>query len=367
MRRISILLFLAAALAAGCTNAPGTADPEGTSLTPSPLPTASPGQARPGEPRVIASDLEVPWGVAFLPGGDALVTERDSGRVQRVAPGDGTEMVARFDDVDPSGEGGLLGLALSPQFSSDRWVYVYYSTDGDNRIVRFRYPEGGSAGERQVLVDGIPHSAIHNGGRLEFGPDGMLYATTGEAGRQSLAQDRDSLGGKILRMTPDGEPAPDNPFDSLVWTYGHRNVEGIAFGAQDRVYASEFGANRFDELNLIRRGHNYGWPQVEGRGSDSDYTNPLLTWSTSEASPAGTEVAGGSVWVAALRGESLWRVPLGADGTVGEPEALYVGEYGRLRTVTLAPDGELWLTTSNRDGRGEPREGDDRILAIPLR
>jgi glucose/arabinose dehydrogenase len=181
-----------------------------------------------------------------------------------------------------------------------------------------------------------------------------------------------SLGGKILRMTPDGRPAPGNPFSTLVWSYGHRNVQGLAFGPGParRLYATEFGQNKFDELNLIQPGRNYGWPQVEGfadAGPGGDrYTNPLLTWTPDQASPSGAAIAGGSVWVACLRGERLWRVPLGADGRVGTPQPLFVGQYGRLRTVAAAPDGSLWLTTSNRDGRGSPHTGDDKILVIPL-
>lgn len=361
---------LSAVTLAGACGPGGAGAPEGTSFTPSgPSATAagSPGAAaRPGTPRVVVRGLEVPWGVAFLPDGDALVTERDSARLLRVTPGGEVDVVGRFSGVDPAGEGGLLGLAPAPTFSRDRWVYAYYSTARDNRIVRFRYREDGSMGPLEVIVDGIPHGAIHNGGRLGFGPDGMLYATTGESGNADLAQDRDSLGGKILRMTPDGEPAPGNPFGTLVYSYGHRNVEGIAF-AGDRAYATEFGANRFDELNRIRPGENYGWPQVEGHAQGSDFTNPLLTWSTDEASPAGAAIAGGSIWAAALAGERVWQVPLHPDGSVGRPEAWFVGDYGRLRTVTVTPRGELWVTTSNRDGRGDPAAADDRILAIPLR
>ncbi|MQA86265.1 MAG: PQQ-dependent sugar dehydrogenase [Streptosporangiales bacterium] len=370
MLRISALLVLAAGLAAGCTGVPGTAQPKGTSYTPSPLPTnASQGRAEAGEPRVLARDLEVPWGVAFMPDGDALVTERDSTRLLRVTPSGEVSEVGQVRGAEPQGEGGLLGVAVSPSFARDRWVYAYYTSSSDNRIVRFRYRPDGPLGPQQVLVDGIPHAPIHNGGRLAFGPDGMLYAATGEAGLLDPAQDRDSLGGKILRMTPDGEPAPDNPFGSLVWSYGHRNVQGLAFDAEDRLYATEFGQNRFDEINRIRPGRNYGWPEVEGMG-DTDggrYTNPLLTWTTAEASPSGAAIAGGSLWVAALRGERLWQVPLGRDGKLSQPRALYDGEYGRLRTVVVAPSGQLWLTTSNQDGRGSPRDGDDKILVIPLR
>lgn len=368
MRRILAGFALTAALATACTGTPLAGSPEGSSHTPSRLPSeASRGQARAGEPRVIARDLETPWGLAFLPDGDALVSERDNARLLRVTPHGEVSDVGRVRAAEPQGEGGLLGIAVSPSFVRDRWVYAYYTSSSDNRIVRLRYEPDGRLGRQELLVDGIPHAAIHNGGRLAFGPDGMLYATTGEAGRGDPAQDRDSLGGKILRMTPDGEPAPGNPFGSLVWSFGHRNVQGLAFDPDGRLYATEFGQNRFDEINLIRPGRNYGWPRVEGFGdTGGTYTNPLLTWTTDEASPSGAAIAGGSLWVACLGGQRVWRVPLGTDGEVGRPQALYVGRYGRLRTVVRAPSGELWLTTSNRDGRGAPAEGDDKILAIPL-
>jgi glucose/arabinose dehydrogenase len=267
--------------------------------------------------------------------------------------------------VAADGEGGLLGVAVSPTFTADHYVYLYFTSGSDNRIVRFAYT-GTGVGRLENLVTGIPHGGIHNGGRLEFGPDKMLYAGTGETGDSGLAQDRGSLGGKILRMTPDGKPAPGNPFGSRVWSYGHRNVQGLAWDAKGRMYATEFGQNRFDEVNRIEKGHNYGWPEVEGVGGVGKYTDPLLTWGTSEASPSGLAYAGGSLWAAALRGERLWQVPLGPDGSAGRPVAHYQGTYGRLRAAVRAPDGSLWITTSNRDGRNSPRRGDDKILAIPL-
>lgn len=370
-RRAVAALTVAAIAACGCS--PGGAEQPGgdaggtgpSSTSPHPS-DARRAQLELGQPRVLTSNLEVPWGVDFLPGGDALVTERDSTRVLRVTPAGDVSVLATIQEAQPRGEGGLLGLAVSPDFADDRRVYLYYTAAEDNRIVRFRYDQG-TLGDKEVLVSGIPASSIHNGGRLVFGPDGQLYASTGEAGNSSLAQDRDSLGGKILRMTPEGEPAGDNPFDdSLVYSYGHRNVEGLAFGEEGRLYASEFGANAFDEVNRIRKGHNYGWPEVEGFGEGDRFTDPLLTWRPAEASPAGAEIAGGSLWVGALRGARLWRVPLAGDGSVGSAEALFVDEYGRIRTVIRSPGGSLWVTTSNRDGRGDPASEDDKILAVPL-
>ena len=204
---------------------------------------------------------------------------------------------------------------------------------------------------------------MHNGGRIAFGPDGLLYVGTGDGGDRSLAQDRSSLGGKILRLTPEGAPAPGAA--SPVFSLGHRNVQGLAFDDAGRLWATEFGQNRFDEVNLVREGDNGGWPEVEGPGSGGGrFAAPLVTWSPDEASPSGAAVAGGALYAAALRGQRLWRVPLDGSGGVGEPQALLTGEYGRLRTVERAPDGSLWVLTSNRDGRGSPGPDDDRVLRL---
>ncbi len=313
---------------------------------------------RAGDEKVLATGLEAPWGLAFLPDGRALVTERDSTRLLTVSPGGKIEEIQRITEARPSGEGGLLGVAVSPDYASDRWVYVYYTTDDDNRIARLRL------GERpQPIVTGIPRAGNHNGGRIAFGPDGMLYAGTGDAGERDGAQDRNFLGGKILRMTPDGEPAPGNPFgDSLVYSYGHRNVQGIAWDAGGQMFAAEFGQNRYDELNRIEAGRNYGWPEVEGRGGDDRYVDPVATWATGDASPSGIAIADDRAYVACLRGERLYRIGLDGD----DPGTLFVGRYGRLRHVEAAPDGSLWILTSNRDGRGTPARDDDRIIRLPL-
>jgi glucose/arabinose dehydrogenase len=313
----------------------------------------------------VATGLEVPWGIAFLPGGDALVSERTTARILRIPAGGGEPEVAmEVPGVDTAaGEGGLLGIAVSPTYERDRLVYAYYTTGEDNRIARFRL-----GGQPQPLLTGLERSIIHNGGRIAFGPEGKLYAGVGDAGRSELAQDPSSENGKILRMEPDGSVPADNPDPrSRVWTLGHRNVQGLAWDEDGRLWATEFGQNEVDEVNLIRPGRNYGWPEVEGDG-DTDggrLTNPLVTWPTGDASPSGAAVAGGALYVAALRGETLWRIPLNGDAT-GEPERLLDGRDGRLRTVVLAPDGSLWVATSNRDGRGSPREGDDRIVRVAV-
>nr|WP_203870900.1 PQQ-dependent sugar dehydrogenase [Plantactinospora endophytica] len=312
---------------------------------------------RPGSVQTLVRDLAAPWGLAFLPDGTALVTERDSKRVLQVSGGTARE-VARIEEAAPSGEGGLLGLAVSPAYATDRWVYVYYTAADDNRIARLRLGEPA----REIVLSGIPRgSRTHNGGRIAFGPDGMLYVGTGDAGDRDAAQDRNSLAGKILRMTPDGRPAPGNPFrDTLVYSYGHRNVQGLGWHADGTMWAAEFGQNHYDELNRIRAGGNYGWPEVEGDSDDNRFVAPVATWGTDEASPSGLAVVGDRVWLACLRGQRLYRI--GTDGQAAE--ALLTGDYGRLRHVAPAPDGSLWVLTSNRDGRGSPEDGDDRILRL---
>lgn len=383
-RSVSLLLGLSAALVllTGCTT---EGDPTGLGTpSPGPQPTTRTGEPSaqgpgptgrdprtgPARPRVtgtVARGLATPWGVAFLPDGTALVSERDTTRVLAVAEGSIPRVVGRLDAARPQGEAGLLGLAVSPSYAEDSRVYAYLSTAVDNRVVRMEY-DGRRLGPAEVVLPGIPNGFVHDGGRLLFGPDGQLYVSTGETGEEQLAQQRDSLGGKILRVTPDGRPAPGNPVDgSPVWTMGHRNVQGLAFDDWDRLWASEFGASTWDELNRIERGRNYGWPLVEGRGDLEEYRNPHAQWRTSEASPSGLAYADGALWMASLRGERLWRVPVRRDGSIGQPEDFFVGGYGRLRTVVVTPQGRLWVTTSNRDGRGDPAPQDDRILEVTLR
>lgn len=361
------------ALLAGCTAPPAaTTSPPSTppaTVAPSPSTSASttasqtPDQpSGPGEPEALATNLDVPWDFAVLPDGSALVTLRDRAEVVRIVPGEAPQLAGTIDQAAPKGEGGLLGLALSPDFADDGHVYLYLSASDDNRVVRYRYGDGRLSAPR-VILDGIPRSSNHNGGRLRFGPDGMLYIGTGDATAKPPlnAQDRDSLAGKILRVTRDGAVPPDNPFGNEVWSYGHRNVQGFGWDAEGRMYASEFGSNQLDELNLITKGSNYGWPEAEGPSDNPDFTNPLLTWDTSEASPSGIAVTpDGTVFLASLRGERLWQTRWDSDGMT-EPEVYFDG-VGRLRAVEVVGD-QLWLLTNNT-ARGNPSSDDDQLLAI---
>ncbi|OEZ97811.1 PQQ-dependent sugar dehydrogenase [Duganella phyllosphaerae] len=315
----------------------------------------------PTAPTVVASGLRAPWSIAFYKG-TPLVSERDTDRIVAVGSNGAVSEVAVIAGVNGSGEGGLLGIAVR-----DDYLYVYFTAGSQNRIVR--YPlSGDGAGIRlgavQSVLNGIPAASTHNGGRIAFGPDGMLYATAGDAANTARAQDMASLGGKILRMTPEGAVPRDNPFPgSYVYSLGHRNPQGIAWAADGAMYASEFGQNTWDELNRITAGANYGWPVVEGIATDSRYTNPLQQWSTSTASPSGMAIRGSSIYIANLRGERLRQIPLAKPSTSVDR---YPGEYGRLRDVVVSPEGLLWMMTNNTDSRGEPRPGDDRIVSIPL-
>ncbi len=352
----------------GAEDTENTASGGGTTTGP-----ATTGNERPSSARVevstLATDLRVPWSFAFLPDGDALVTERDSGRLLRVSPSGELREVQTLPEGG-AGEGGLLGVAVSPEYERDRYVYAYTTTETDNRVVRFRIGE-----DPEPVLTGIPANSYHNGGRIEFGPDGMLYVTTGDAGDTANSQDRGSLGGKILRIAPDGSVPEDNPFpNSPVYSYGHRNVQGLAWDAEGQLFASEFGQNTWDEANRIEAGENYGWPEVEGEGGeDQGFVDPITVWPTSEASPSGAEILvdgaipqwEGDLFVTALRGESLWRLELDDRGTVTGRERLLEGEVGRVRDVVQAPDGSLWVSTSNHDSYGNPvSEDDDRILRL---
>ncbi|MEO7070035.1 MAG: PQQ-dependent sugar dehydrogenase [Nostocoides sp.] len=371
LRLATLIVVPMLALSACGKPAPGSLEKtEGHGSSPSTAPSTSPAPSSstpthsvgPQVVGTIASGLEVPWGIAFLPDRSALVTERDSGKVLQIA-GRSVREVGKVEQAQADNEAGLLGVAVSPSYAQDHLVFFYASTAEDNRVLRTTFVDG-KLGELKPILTGIPLGTNHDGGRMIFGPDQMLYVSTGESGRPELAQDRGSLGGKILRITADGRPAPGNPVaSSPIWTWGHRNVQGLAFDDSGNLWASEFGQDRFDELNLIEKGHNYGWPTVEGKGDRAGLTNPQVTWSTDDASPSGLAFLDGRLWLGALKGERLWRVDV-RGRTASAATGFLVGKYGRFRTVVAAPDGNLWVTTSNRDGRGDPAQSDDRILLV---
>ncbi|OZF07755.1 glucose dehydrogenase [Rhodococcus sp. 15-1154-1] len=310
---------------------------------------------------VLAESLDAPWAVTTFQT-SILISERDTGRIIELGA-DGSRNIAGTVDVAPAGEAGLLGLAVR-----ERDLYTYSTAADGNRIDRFDVlgtPGSLTLGERTTVLDGIPAASYHDGGRLAFGPDGMLYATTGDAGQRDRAQDLSSLAGKVLRITPEGAVPPDNPFpDSFVYSYGHRNPQGIAWDANGVLYASEFGANTWDELNRIEPGSNYGWPQIEGIGDTDGFVDPIHQWATSEASPSGIAIDGSTLFMANLRGERMIVVNLDDPASVVDR---LVGTYGRLRDVTVAPDGSLLILTNNTDGRGNPNAGDDRLLRFSIR
>jgi glucose/arabinose dehydrogenase len=359
------------ALLTGCSFGPPD---DSSSVSPPQLPpptTPSTGPpVDPGPPSVVASviaqGLDVPWSIAFLPDGTALATERDNRRIVKIAPPNGANglnvtPVQTIDVVRPGGEGGLHGIAVSPQYATDGLIFIYYTAESDNRIARLTL-----GGTPQPIVTGIPKAGIHNGGALAFGPDGYLYAATGDAASSGRSQQLGTLGGKILRMTKDGTPPPGNPFpNSLVWSYGHRNVQGIAWDRNQRMYASEFGQNTWDEVNRIEPGKNYGWPQAEGITGNPSYVDPIQQWRTADASCSGVAVAGDVLVASCLRGQRVWLLRLDAAGNVlGAPVAALVQTYGRMRAAVTAPDGSIWVSTSNQDGRGSPRPGDDKLIRL---
>jgi glucose/arabinose dehydrogenase len=310
----------------------------------------------------LATGLVTPWSLAFH-GDTALISERDTGNILELT-GETTRVVGTVPDVVQRGESGLLGIAVDDA----QRLYVYSTGQDGNRIQRFTLLDSSGSltlGDGETIMEGIPAASYHDGGRIAFGPDGMLYATTGDAGQRNAAQSLDSLAGKILRMTPDGAAPDDNPFPgSPVYSYGHRNPQGIGWAEDGTMFAAEFGQDTWDELNIITPGGNYGWPAVEGIAGDPNYLDPVQQWTPDQASPSGIAVVDGTVFIANLRGQTLRAVPV-ADPTTAVDH--YTGTYGRIRHVTEAPDGTLWFLTSNTDGYGTgPRDGDDRLFSVSL-
>lgn len=368
-----VTLGAALVLSAACTFGPPAPDQEGEPPN-LPAPSASLGPDSGDQEvavTVLAKKLDVPWGIAFLPDGSALVTERDTGRILSVGPdidpatrGLTVREVQRLSEALPGGDGGLLGIAVSPRYKTDKTVYVYYSTDKDNRVAKLTLK-----GKPQPILTGIPHALDNNGGALAFGPDGYLYVGTGDGTPTGTeAQNAKSLGGKILRITTAGKPAPGNPGKSSpVYASGFRNVQGVAWDEGKRMYASDSNQKRFGELNLIRPGKNYGFPRVEGAGTDAAYVSPVVAWPTADSSCSGVAVVERTVATACLLGKRVWFVTTTGNGTLlGQPQALLTGEFGRLRAMVAAPDGSLWVSTSNQEDGGNPNPDDDRLIRLVL-
>ena len=323
------------------------------------------------EHEVLADDLDVPWEVVVLEDDRYLVTER-TGDLLLIEDGE-THVLESFDELeDPFlGEGGLLGIATHPDFAENGYLYVYQTVDREpieNTVRRFEVDfENRELTDEQTIIDGIPSGRIHNGGRIAFGPDDYLYVTTGDSANATLAQDRGSLAGKILRLNDDGSIPESNPFDSPVYSYGHRNPQGITWDDAGNLWATEHGSDARDELNQVELGQNYGWPTITGSETAPGMESPVYHSSQYETwAPAGAAYADGSIFFAGLRGERLYEAAID-DQQVTTFVAHFSGDFGRLRAVTLGPDEEfLYLTTSNTDGRGEEGSNDDKLVRVPV-
>ncbi len=326
----------------------------------------------------VAVETDIPWGLAALPDGSVLYSRRDAQDILRLDPVTGVKtslgVIPNVQGTD--GEGGLLGIAIPPGFpAQDSWLYVYHTSPTDNRIVRLRYVNGKlDIASLEVLLKGIPRNKFHNGGRLRFGPDGKLYASTGDGQNGPFAQDIQRLSGKILRLNPNGTPPADNPFGNYVWSYGHRNPQGLAFDANGRLWEQEFGDSQ-DETNLIVKGGNYGWPNCEGVISragtgcaTAGYIAPKYTYRNTEASCSGIAIVNNALYIGCLAGKRLYRSEISGTSLVNVRQ-FYVGAYGRIRTVEPAIDGNLWLTTSDAAGDKDsvPNNTNTQILKITLK
>ena len=358
----------------GCTAPAGRETPDTPVASSSPAPAAPSAPSSPatlGVPTELVTGLEAPWGLTFLPDGSALVSERISGRILRIpSNGGAAEIVGVVPGVQATSEGGLLGIVASPDFAEERTVFASVSGADENRIVALRIADDHrSLTIDRVLVDGIQTADRHHGGRLAIGPDGHLWIGTGDAFEPGNAADDASLNGKILRIALDGSIPSDNPAATAIYSSGHRNVQGIAFGPDGTAYASELGHRTWDEVNVLRPGADYGWPETEGIAGSTGEA-PIATLHPDDASPSGVAYASGSLWIGALGGQRLWQLPVDGGAATGEPIEHLSGTFGRIRTVEVAPDGALWIVTSNTDratwGGTAPRDGDDRILRIEV-
>lgn len=317
---------------------------------------------------IIAENLDTPWAIAFLPDGRMLVTER-SGRVRLIDKSGElqTEPVAVLSQVKEIGEGGLMGVVLHPDFSSNHFVYLYYTYSNTeentyNRVVRMKY-EDNLLKDEEILIDRIPGNSNHNGGRIKFGPDGNLYITTGDARNPSQAQDTSTLGGKILRVTDEGKPVENK----LVYSYGHRNPQGIVWDKSGRLWETEHGRSGIqsglDEVNIIEKGKNYGWPDIQGDEAREGMVTPIAnSGATNTWAPAGAAFIGDRLFFGGLRGQALYEAVIeGNDVTIKEH---FKNQFGRIREVIKGPDDMLYIATSNLDGRGNPQTGDDKVIKI---
>jgi len=357
-RPLIVVPVLVLALLAGCTPTP-TQEP-----TPEPTNTEAGPVTPVGDPVVIADHLLTPWSVVRLASGSALISERDTGTINELTADGDIRAVGTVEGVVHEGESGLLGLAVL----DEEWLYAYFTSATDNRIVRFELAGdagGYSLGAMEEVFSGLVKARNHDGGRIAFGPDGMLYATTGDASDLSLSQNLASNNGKILRMTPTGGVPDDNPFaGSLVYSYGHRNPQGIAWDESGQLFAAEFGQDDWDEFNRIEAGGNYGWPIVEGISDNPDFINPLHQWRTGFASPSGLTYVRGTFFMTGLAGHRIWTVD--PDENSEPVDWFNTTTYGRIRDVLPGPDGTLWFVTNNTDGRGEPRDDDDKLWQSDL-
>ncbi|MBX4198250.1 PQQ-dependent sugar dehydrogenase [Candidatus Parcubacteria bacterium] len=349
--------------------------PEDESETTKSLPTPSPITSSPAKPvslevEVVAENLNIPWDIAFLPNQEMLVTER-GGRLIHISK-TGEKKTLIVDSVKSTGESGLLGIILHPRFTENHFVYLYIThtaTGGGllNRVERYVY-ENNQLTQKKTIISNIPGALYHDGGRMEFGPDGFLYITTGDATKENLAQDKNSLAGKILRLNDDGTIPSGNPFNTAMYSFGHRNPQGLTWDPQGNLWSTEHGRSGvltgYDELNLITAGSNYGWPTIQGPETKSGLVTPVLnSGSNTTWAPASALYWDGSIFFGGLLGESLYEAKLQGN-TVTKLNKYFFKEYGRIRTVRLGPDGMFYMTTSNHDGRGKPKSGDDKILRV---
>ncbi len=315
----------------------------------------------------VAENLETPWSLAFLPNNDIVFTERNGSL--KLISGSNITTIEKISDVLEYGEGGLMGLAIHPNFSQNKYLYVMYTYQGEgnntkNRVIRYKF-NNNSLIERTIIIDNIPGAIYHNGGRIKFGPDGYLYVTTGDSLEPSLAQNTNSLAGKILRVTDDGRSAPGNPFNNLIYSYGHRNPQGITWDSSERLWETEHGRSSpsgYDEINVILAGRNYGWPQIQGPETRPGMESPLAQSGDETWAPGGAVFLGDSLFYTGLRGKALFELRIENGNALITKH--FLDEFGRIRDVILGPDNLLYITTSNRDGRGTPSTGDDRILKI---